>query len=191
MKENYADIIKSLLTAEEVCRFYGIEMVNGKARCPFHHDRSPSMYVYPGNKGWYCFGCNKGGSVIDLVMGLYNLSFKDAMCKLNDDFHIGLPITGESRSARDYAKEAADEARRKREASERQRREDEAKAERGRLLGDYLRACDVVRDEIHPFAVAQAKEEMKRKAFLLALEEIKMAERRQHESGRSSAVHTG
>jgi CHC2 zinc finger len=36
---------------------------SGKLRCLFHDDRSPSLHVYrePG-RGWYCFGCGRGGS---------------------------------------------------------------------------------------------------------------------------------
>ena len=185
MKEDYANTIKSLLTAEEVCRFYGIEVMNGKARCPFHHDRSPSMYVYPGKKGWYCFVCNKGGSVIDLVMGLYKLEFKDAMIKLNDDFRLGLSIGGTDRSPADYAREAAAEARRKREAAEKQRADEDAREARHSALDGYLTACDRVRTETDPFAIAAAKENLKRKAFLLTLEEIKQAERRQNASRNS------
>ena len=111
-------------------------------------------------------------------------------CKLNDDFHLGFGIGADGKTAVDYAREAAAEAKRKREFAERQRVEDAERERRSRILGDYLSACDRVRNEIHPFVIAQAKEEMKRKAFLLALEDIKQAERRQYESGRSTAVHT-
>lgn len=38
--------------------------------CPLglHDDSTPSFTIYPGDAGWYCFGCNQGGSVIDLAM---------------------------------------------------------------------------------------------------------------------------
>jgi CHC2 zinc finger len=41
---------------------------SGKLRCIFHDDRSPSLHVYrePG-RGWYCFGCGRGGSIYDLA----------------------------------------------------------------------------------------------------------------------------
>jgi hypothetical protein len=41
---------------------------SGKLRCLFHDDRSPSLHVYrePG-RGWYCFGCGRGGSIYDLA----------------------------------------------------------------------------------------------------------------------------
>ena len=41
---------------------------SGKLRCLFHDDRTPSLHVYrePG-RGWYCFGCGRGGSIYDLA----------------------------------------------------------------------------------------------------------------------------
>jgi hypothetical protein len=46
---------------------------DGKIRCPFHHeDRTPSLHVYPdAERGWYCFGCGRGGSVYDLAALLW------------------------------------------------------------------------------------------------------------------------
>lgn len=185
MKEDYASIIKKLLTAEEVCRFYGIEVSNGKARCPFHNDRSPSMYVYPYSKGWYCFVCNEGGSVIDLVMRLFNLSFKDAMIKLNDDFNIGLPIRGEQKTTRDYTALAAAEAMLRRDRAERQRETENARGDWVRAWDEFMKTLDQKRDASDPVAIAQAEEDMKRKAFLLTMEEIKRAERREYASRHS------
>lgn len=45
---------------------------SGKARCPFHDDHKPSLHVYeqPG-QGWYCFGCGRGGSAVDLAALLW------------------------------------------------------------------------------------------------------------------------
>jgi hypothetical protein len=41
---------------------------SGKVRCPFHDDRTPSLHVYEDPlRGWYCFGCGRGGSIYDLA----------------------------------------------------------------------------------------------------------------------------
>ena len=41
---------------------------SGKLHCLFHDDRSPSLHVYrEPARGWYCFGCGRGGSVYDLA----------------------------------------------------------------------------------------------------------------------------
>lgn len=47
--------------------------------CPFHNEKTPSFNIYPENNSFYCFGCNKGGSVFQFVMGVENLAFTDAV----------------------------------------------------------------------------------------------------------------
>ncbi len=45
---------------------------SGKLRCLFHDDRSPSLHVYrEPDRGWYCFGCGRGGSIYDLASLLW------------------------------------------------------------------------------------------------------------------------
>jgi hypothetical protein len=45
---------------------------SGKIRCPFHDDRTPSLHVYADpQRGWYCFGCGRGGSGYDLAALLW------------------------------------------------------------------------------------------------------------------------
>lgn len=45
---------------------------SGKVRCPFHDDRTPSLHVYRDPaRGWYCFGCGRGGSIYDLAASLW------------------------------------------------------------------------------------------------------------------------
>jgi len=53
------------LTDQQVAR-------SGKIHCPFHEDRTPSLHVYPEpGRGWYCYGCRRGGSVYDLAALLW------------------------------------------------------------------------------------------------------------------------
>ena len=90
---NYATEIKEHVTTADACRAYGIRInAAGFAECPFHHEKTASMKVYPGDRGWNCFGCGRHGDVIDLVRGLYGLNFMEAISKLNDDFNVGLPL---------------------------------------------------------------------------------------------------
>jgi DNA primase len=39
------------------------------ARCPLpgHDERTPSFTVYPGDRGWWCYGCQRGGDVVNLA----------------------------------------------------------------------------------------------------------------------------
>jgi hypothetical protein len=48
---------------------------DGKAACPFHPDDTPSLHAYQEpERGWYCFGCGRGGSIFDLAAEVYGLS---------------------------------------------------------------------------------------------------------------------
>lgn len=52
---------------------------SGKARCPFHDDRNPSLHVYEHpDQGWYCFGCGRGGSIYDLAALLWRSGTRGA-----------------------------------------------------------------------------------------------------------------
>lgn len=45
---------------------------SGKVCCPFHEDRTPSLHVWEEpTRGWYCFGCGRGGSVYQLAAWLW------------------------------------------------------------------------------------------------------------------------
>lgn len=42
-----------------------------KVHCPFHHESTPSLHVYPDGT-WHCFGCGWGGDVLDFLAYLYH-----------------------------------------------------------------------------------------------------------------------
>ena len=87
-----ADIIKQTLSMTEVAERYGFSPNRaGFIRCPFHAgDNNASLKIYPGKGGgFFCFGCQTSGSVIDFVMRVFECSFSDAMKRLNSDFDLG------------------------------------------------------------------------------------------------------
>ena len=47
--------------------------------CPFHSERTPSFHVVPERQMYKCFGCGKGGGVINFIMEMENLSYPDAV----------------------------------------------------------------------------------------------------------------
>ncbi len=57
--------IKSKISLVDVLNYYGIEVENNKARCPYHDDHRPSLSI-KGNR-WKCWSCNLSGSVLDWV----------------------------------------------------------------------------------------------------------------------------
>ena len=50
--------------------------------CPFHGEKTASFSVAPDKGIYYCFGCHKGGGVINFVMELEGLSYGDAVRSL-------------------------------------------------------------------------------------------------------------
>lgn len=50
------------------------------AKCVFHQENTPSLAFY--SERFYCFGCGKCGDVIDLVMYLKKLDFKEACLEI-------------------------------------------------------------------------------------------------------------
>ncbi|MCL1837474.1 MAG: DNA primase [Treponema sp.] len=62
-------------------------------RCPFHaggNERTPSFTVDPDRKLYYCFGCQKGGSVFDFVMDMDKIGFADTIKSLARKFGVEL-----------------------------------------------------------------------------------------------------
>jgi len=59
--------------------------------CPFHEEKTPSFSINPDKKLFHCFGCGKGGDIINFIMEIENLSFKEAMEFLSSKYNIKLP----------------------------------------------------------------------------------------------------
>jgi DNA primase len=70
-----------------------------KALCPFHQEKTPSFSLEAARGLYYCFGCNKGGDVINLVMELESLTFVEAVERLAEK--VGVRLTYEQQSAAD------------------------------------------------------------------------------------------
>lgn len=84
--------LKERLNVRDVVEFYGFHPDRaGFIQCPFHAgDDHGSLKIYDGDKGWHCFGCGAGSSVIDFVMRLFDISFRQACVRLNVDFSLRL-----------------------------------------------------------------------------------------------------
>jgi DNA primase len=75
---------------EQITDLYGYRVKHGFMVCPFHGDRDASLRIYKGTNGWHCFGCGRGGSVIDFVMEQEGCAFPIAVRALDQTFHLGL-----------------------------------------------------------------------------------------------------
>lgn len=127
MNADYGAEIKDTLNAYQVFTRYGFRINKGGfVRCPFHsggNERTASLKLYDGRKGWHCHACGRGGSVIDFVMQYFDLPFKEACKKMDEDFSLGLNIGGElSEEERKKISRQAYELRKKRKAYENRRK---------------------------------------------------------------------
>ena len=59
--------------------------------CPFHGEKTASFSVAPDKGIYYCFGCHKGGGVINFVMELEGLSYGDAVRSLAQRAGLEVP----------------------------------------------------------------------------------------------------
>lgn len=66
--------------------------------CPFHNEKTPSFHIYPGNNSYYCFGCGKGGGVINFIMDIERLDFLEAVKWLAQHAGIQVPENGQDDS---------------------------------------------------------------------------------------------
>lgn len=61
-----------------------------KGLCPFHDEKSPSFNVNPSRGFYHCFGCQKGGDVINFLMDIDALSFAEAVERLAEKYGVQL-----------------------------------------------------------------------------------------------------
>jgi DNA primase len=75
--------------------------------CPFHNEKTPSFCVDPGKQLYYCFGCGKGGSVIQFIMETENFDYVEAIRFLAERARIPLP-EGDSEQEKAIARKKQD-----------------------------------------------------------------------------------
>ena len=84
---NVFGTVKASINTREAAARYGVEVNrHGKALCPFHNDRNPSLYV--DDDHYHCFACGVHGDVIDFTAKLHGLKLYEAAQKLAYDFGI-------------------------------------------------------------------------------------------------------
>ncbi len=67
--------------------------------CPFHNEKTPSFHVLQDKQFYHCFGCKKGGGVINFIMEIENLSYPDAIRFLAKRVNMEVPEDRESADA--------------------------------------------------------------------------------------------
>lgn len=79
------------VSAQDAARHYGLTFDRrGRAACPFHADKHPSMSFRAGR--FHCWACDASGDSIDFTGRLLGLEPIAAVERLNADFMLGLPL---------------------------------------------------------------------------------------------------
>lgn len=86
----------------QVVEHYGFRITRkGKTnfiRCPLHaggSERTPSMIIYEGYRGFYCRGCGQGGDVTKFVELYEGVTQKEAAMILSRRFNVPISEDGE------------------------------------------------------------------------------------------------
>ena len=93
--KKYIDKVLDEVDLAEVVSDYGVKLQlrghTAKGCCPFHQEDTPSFHVDTAKNLYHCFGCGKGGNVINFVMEQDGLTFPLAVKKLlKEKLHIDL-----------------------------------------------------------------------------------------------------
>ena len=72
-RNDIADVVSGYvhLTKKSGSNMFGL--------CPFHSEKTPSFSVSTDKQIYHCFGCGKGGGVINFIMEMESLSFPEAV----------------------------------------------------------------------------------------------------------------
>ncbi|MCL2066091.1 MAG: DNA primase [Treponema sp.] len=92
-KTTIQEVIDRLDAVAVINDYVRLEKRSGRwwGRCPFHgggQERTPSFKVEPDLKTYYCFGCNKGDTVIGFIMEMDKLSYPEAIKTLARKYGI-------------------------------------------------------------------------------------------------------
>lgn len=79
---NYAGNDKRLKAKDVSCEKI-IDFVRGKACCPKHNEKTPSLHYYKKSNSAYCFGCSESFDSIELYRAVHGCDFKTAVNELN------------------------------------------------------------------------------------------------------------
>ena len=94
-----AQIVDRLDIVDVVAEYTALRQRGGRywGLCPFHTEKTPSFTVSADKSVYHCFGCGKGGGLIQFVMDVEQLSFPEAVRMLAE--RAGVQLEAEQRPA--------------------------------------------------------------------------------------------
>ena len=93
-EEEINEILSQYNIKEVIEKYVRLKKVGSKwmGRCPFHQEISPSFLVDEDSQRYMCFGCGKGGNLIDFLMKINGQSFLEVLSSLSQNDYL-LPDT--------------------------------------------------------------------------------------------------
>jgi len=61
-----------------------------KGLCPFHQEKTPSLYVSPEKQLWHCYGCQRGGDHFTFIQEIEHVDFSTALRMLAEKTGVEL-----------------------------------------------------------------------------------------------------
>lgn len=150
LRDEEIDNIRQSVTMRQLAVSYGYKIYrSGMICCPFHDDKKPSMKIYDGDRGYYCFVCNEGGNIFNFVMKHDGLEFEPAVRRIAGMF--GIPLSDGKSGLTEADRQRIAENRAKREAAQKERK---ANQERLNELTNQLHALHDAQAEFEPMGAA-------------------------------------
>jgi DNA primase len=92
-RTDIVEVVSSYVTLKKSgSRFMGL--------CPFHSEKTPSFSVNPEIGAYYCFGCQRGGSVFSFLMEMEGWSFPDAVRHLAEKVGVQVETLEDDQESR-------------------------------------------------------------------------------------------
>lgn len=145
-----AEDIKAAVPLDRLLQFYNYAPNRaGYISCPFHPgDQSPSLRIYSDQNSWHCFGCQRGGSIIDFAMQSEGVDFRSAVQWLAETFGVDdikmTPTTRRQNALKRHRQEQ------KRQAEQAKQKQINDKLTWLNLRADSLR--DRIKSDYRPFS---------------------------------------
>lgn len=103
LRDEDIELVRASVSMRDLAGMYGYKPNRtGKIICPFHDDKDPSMQLYKGDRGYYCFVCKEGGSIFNFVMKHDGLEFEPAVRHIAELFGIAISDKGKPLSESDH-----------------------------------------------------------------------------------------